>query len=498
MKRFFWLFIVLPFYADAQLQVAKIFSDGMVLQRQRPIAIWGKAIPGTKVEILFAGSRKTGVVKRDSTWTILFAPQPANSKPQTLTIVSGSERRKYHDILIGDVWVCTGQSNMEWPMKSEAHFKQELPVSDQPTLRFFNPTYGGKDIFAAPYKDSVLQRLTPGNFYQGSWQRSDSNSFRNMSAIAYYFGKEIVGNTHIPIGLINLSIGGAPIETFIRREAMEHHQQFSGKVEGNWLRNNELPVWIRERGAQNVGSMNVANAAGGPNHPYKPGFAFESGIWPLLQLPVKGFLFYQGESNAQELQRVAEYGALMKLMVDDYRALWGAPDLPLYFVQLSSIDTVQYKGQLWPLFRDEQRKAMQMIPFSNMAVSSDAGAKNDVHPRNKKVIGERLARWALKEQYGKKLLPSGPLPITARFENGQVRISFQYTGEGLGTADGKALRGFSLDGISETEAHIQNKVVALPTKGRPTHIYYGWKPYTDANLVNADGLPASTFKIEVL
>lgn len=214
-------------------------------------------------------------------------------------------------------------------------------------------------------------------------------------------------------------------------------------------------------------------------------------------MPVKGVLCYQGESNAQEMERVNEYAALSKLMMDDYRKKWKQSALPFYYVQLSSIDTVHYKSHFWPQFRDEQRKMMQKISYSGMAVCSDIGAKDDVHPTNKKEVGKRLARWALNKTYKQNIVPSGPLPIVAKYKDGKVTISFQYRAKGLMTSDGKSLRGFSLDGKSEAEAYFGDSGVIVPAGFKPDYIYYGWKPFSDGNLVNSENLPASTFKIKV-
>jgi sialate O-acetylesterase len=313
-----------------------------------------------------------------------------------------------------------------------------------------------------------------------------------MSAVGYYFGKNIISEMNVPIGLINMSIGGAPIETFINPEAMKSNAQFRAKVNGNWLTNDALPVWVRERGKQNIGSDSVNN-----NHPFKPGYAFQNGINGITPFPIKGILWYQGESNAQEADRVYEYGALMKLMIDDYRKQWSQIDLPFYFVQLSSIDTTHYKGQLWPMFRDEQRKSLAKIDFSGMAVCSDVGSKDDVHPRNKKIVGERLARWALSKTYKKDIFPSGPLPLSAKYEEGKVVIAFQYGAAGLKSSDGNKVKGFSIDGKSEINAEIVNDTIVLFVNEKPEYIYYGWQPYSNANLVNSEVLPASTFKIAI-
>lgn len=469
----------------------------MVLQRNEPVAVWGKAVPGKTVEVFFGTSSRSAIAAKDSSWMVYLPKQKANAQPQTLRIKSADSTIVFSDILVGDVWLCIGQSNMEWPMKREMHYKEELPLSGQPLLRFYNPSYAGKNIFAAAFTDSVVQRLNYSNFYEGKWQQCDSESFKTMSAVAYYFGKAIAAELTVPIGLINLSIGGAPLETFIDPEALQQSKQFAAKVKGNWLQNASLPVWTKQRGEQNVGGSTAVPAdEQGKNHGYKPGFAYKAGIEPILHFAIKGILNYQGESNAQEKERVEEYAALSALMMNSYRRKW-KKNLPYYFVQLSSIDSIQYKGQLWPQFRNEQRRLLSLISNSGMAVSSDYGAANDVHPTNKKVIGERLARWALHKEDKRKPVPSGPLPLKAKYINGQVIISFQYTGAGLQTADGKPLRGFSLNGITESIAAVQNKTVVIRVKEKPLYIYYAWKPFTEANLVNSEQLPASTFKLYV-
>ncbi len=490
--------VLLPFAAAAQLHLAKIFSDNMVLQRNEPVHIWGKTTPGKKLVVKFAGEEKSTIVKKDSSWSVVLKKQKANAHPQSLFVTSDNEKLELHNLLIGDVWLCSGQSNMEWPMSKEMHWQQEKKNADQPLIRFNNPPPAGRNVFGVAYKDSLSRRLNTEDFYVwSSWETCDSNTIREMSAVAYFFAKTIVQKEHIPVGLINLSIGGAPIETFISREAMQNDTLFSKKLQGNWLENLHLPVWIRERGMQNVGT----NPSGfqddlGLNHAYKPGFAFESGVKPLLNFPIKGIIWYQGESNAQEIERVEEYAALSALMIKDYRKQWKKPDLPFYYVQLSSIDTIRYKGQLWPQFRNEQRKIMQLLPHTGMAVTADVGAQHDVHPTNKKVVGERLARWALNKTYNKPVVPSGPLVTAAKFKDGNVIVSFQF-GKGLQTSDGKALRGFSLNGKTEAEAVIQKNTVVILAKEKPALVFYGWKPFSDANLVNAETLPASTFKMKV-
>ncbi len=499
MKLFLINILLLPLTAFTQVKLAGIFSDNMVLQRDQPVTFWGSGVPGSQVRVSFSNEEKIAVVKADSSWKIYFKKQNANPRPQSIQISSGKETIEIKNILMGDVWLCLGQSNMEWALSKEMHFKEEVKNTAQPLIRFYNPSPAGRYVYGIAYTDSLNQRLNTRDFYEKTdWKQSDSNTVKAMSAIGYYFAKDIVTSEKIPVGLINLSIGGAPIETFIRREALQRHKQFAEKVKGNWLENDALPEWIRERGKQNIGS----NPGGfgdefGLNHAYKPGFAYTSGVAPIVALPIKGILWYQGESNAQELPRVQEYRALLKLMIDDYRKKWKQPSMPFFWVQLSSIDSARYRSQYWPKFRDEQRKLLSEVKNSGMVVCSDIGSENDVHPTNKKAVGERLARWALNKTYKRNIVPCGPLPLAAKYVKGRIVITFQYAANRLKTSDGKTVRGFSTNDKTEVEATIQSKTVVIAVKEKPAFIYYAWKPFTDANLINWELLPASTFKLKV-
>lgn len=496
LHRIGFIALLVAFQAHGQWSLHPIFQHHMVLQRRQPIPVWGRGIPGREVTVLLGSRYQKCIVQPDSSWHCILPAQQALAVPQTLEVHTGStDTLRISDILFGDVWVCIGQSNMQFSMKEEMYYTEALAQSLQPLLRLYNPAYSGKNVFNAAFSDSMVRRLNDRDFYQGSWQRSDSLSFRDMSAVAWYFGQQILENTGIPQGMIHLAIGGSPLEAFISREALAAHPRFASKLQGNWLVNPHLPDWIKERGSQNVGKL--AADSTGPNHGFKPGFAFSAGIQPLLSLPVKGVLLYQGESNAQEKERVQEYGALQQLLANDLRSRWQQPDMPFYWVQLSSIDSSRYKSALWPEFRNVQRLLLDSIPHGGMAVCSDIGAMHNVHPANKKYVGERLARWALFRDYGKKIIPSGPLPAGATYRNGKVIIRFNYTGSRLGTSDGKMLRGFSFNGIQEVPARIKKQRVFIPSDTPPGQILYGWKPYTDANLVNGAGLPASTFRIPV-
>ncbi len=482
----------------SQLQPASIFSDNMVLQRNQPITIWGKSIPGQIVKVALGSLKSKTITQKDSSWLIIFPGLNASKVPIQIEISSFNQEVVFKNILIGDIWLCIGQSNMEWPMVKEMHYQNEIKDSYQPLLRFYNPTYPGKNIFGTPFNDSIIRMLIPAEFFKGIWKSCDSLSIPEMSAIAYYFGKNILKKTDIPIGLIHIGIGGAPLETFIDPMDLKHHKKFSSKMNGNWLENKHLPVWIRERAIQNVGiSSTVPYDQYGKNHAFKPGFVFTSGILPLKNLPVKGILCYQGESNAQEKERVNEYSDLFKLLVDTYRSHWNNASLPVYFTQLSSIDTLRYKGHLWPEFRDEQRKMVNKIPHTGMAVTSDAGDRNDVHPRNKKIVGERLSVWALSQTYGYDISYSDPTPLDAQFKNSTVIITFKKGEKLQHHPNNSVLHGFSFDGILEKSAEIIGNRIYIKTAQKPELVFYGWSPYSSGNLYNSALIPASTFKLFV-
>jgi sialate O-acetylesterase len=482
-----------PVFSQAQLQLAAQFSDNMVLQRNQPINIWGKGNPGEKINAHLGSVTTSAVVQQNGNWQIHFPAQPATTSPLQLLLAMGQEKIQLNNILIGDVWLCIGQSNMEWPMSRELHWKTEQQQADQPLVRFINPPPAGRYVYNMKFKDSLLQRLNEEKFYQwDGWKTSSSSTVASMSAVAYYFAKRIQQDVVVPVGLINLSIGGAPLESFIGTDALSADPVFKQKVKGNWIYNEALPVWIRQRGLQNLDSVPfIYGDENGPHHAFKPGFAYKSGVLPLKDFPISGVLVYQGESNAEEKERVDEYGKLFSLLVDQYRNNWSRPNLPFYWVQLSSIERPH-----WPTFRDEQRKLLEQIPNSGMAITTDHGLRNDVHPPNKKIVGERLALWALRDVYQKKIIPSGPLAVAATYKHNKVILSFKYA-DGLKTTDGAALREIAVDGNNATNAIIKKNSIHIAVDKKPQVVSYGWKPYSEGNLVNKADLPASTFILKI-
>lgn len=324
----------------AHLKLATVFSNHMLFQRGKPIVVWGTGLPAHEVNVFFRHQSRKVKVGKDSTWRVVFPKQAATTIPQQMVVSMGAESIEIADILIGDVWLCIGQSNMEWPMGKEKHWNSEVNAVAQTQIRLMNPFPAGRNVFGTQYTEAILNRLTPAGFYAwDGWQQANAQTVQSLSAVGYYFAKAIQDQVQVPVGIINLSIGGAPLETFLDKEAMRLSPQFNNKVNSLWLSNEALPVWIRERATQQLGGATAPfGDAMGPNHAYKPGFAFEAGILPLKYFPVKGVLVYQGESNAEEEDRVTEYAELFKLMVNNYRKLWNDKRMPFYWAQLSSVE----------------------------------------------------------------------------------------------------------------------------------------------------------------
>lgn len=465
------------------LRLPQVYSDNMVLQRDCPLEVRGTANAGEEVTISIAGQKQRAKTGSDGQWCVRLKPMQAGG-PHTLTVSAGKTRLHFSNVLVGEVWLCSGQSNMEFMLKEASTARMDIPQSGNNNIRLLdmkarwltNPV---------EWEVSVLDSLNHLQYYKDSqWTVCTSASAADFSAVAYYFGKMLQDSLHVPVGLICNAIGGSPTEAWVSRHALEFHLPVLLR---NWAKG-DPQNWIRARATLNVKkSTNQFQ-----RHPYEPCYLYESGILPLDKFPVKGVIWYQGESNAPDYET---HEKLFHLLVDSWRKNWENPELPFYYVQLSSMDRPS-----WPWFRDSQRRLLKEIPHTGMAVSSDQGDSLDVHPKNKKPVGERLARQALNRTYGMKaVVPSGPLFRSAEFRKGAAYVSFDFA-DGMSSSDGKALRTFE---VAETEglfypakAEIVGdriKVYSDQVK-HPRYVRYGWQPFTRANLVNAQGLPASTFR----
>ena len=471
------------------LQLPEVFSSHMVLQRGRPVPFYGTADRGEKVLVTFNGLTRSAVTGADGRWKLAFPACKAGG-PYKVTITTPQRTIVLDDVLIGEVWLCSGQSNMDFPLQAAINSRDEpLRAERSPAIRLLNREPIAETENRA-WDSATLDRVNRLQYFTGNWQRCDSATAKSFSAVAYYFAQRLHQQLRVPVGVIQVAVGGSTTESWIDRYTMEHHPVLVNELYG-WRKSDFFMPWVRERADTNLKWSTIPKQ----RHPYEPAYNFEAGVAPLTSFPIKGVLWYQGESNAHNVEL---HETVFPELVKSWRKQWGYR-FPFYYVQLSSLNRPS-----WPPFRYSQLQLLQTIPNSGLAVSSDVGDPVDVHPRRKKEVGERLAGLALHFTYGHtNIVPYGPMPLKATKVNNNMVLSFRYAGSQLKTSDGHPLRGFSLvneKGESrEVNAIIQKDQVIIPLLGkeRMIEVRYGWEPYTNANLMNEAGLPATTYKLKI-
>lgn len=467
------------------LKLPEVFSDNMVLQRKMPVPIYGTANAGKVVKVSFRSRTLTAITDAYGHWKVtLPAMQPGG--PFKMVIRDNDSAITLKNILIGDVWLCSGQSNMAFPLGAETEGENELKkVNNNPWIRLYK-LIPLKETDSVSWDTAVLTKVNRLEYFSGAWKESNALSARDFSAIAYYFGKKINQEEHVPVGLIQVAVGGSPIESWIDRYTMEHDPILTDML-NNWRKSDYEMLWCRDRADVNLKYAGAAKQ----RHPYEPCYNYEAGIAALTGFPIKGVLWYQGESNAHNVEL---YSHLFKTMVKSWRQKWGYK-LPFYFVQLSGISRPS-----WPVFRDMENKLQQQVPGVHMAVSMDMGDSLNVHYKQKKTVAARLALSALHYTYKKNIPADGPVPLSAIQKGNTIIITFNGQ---LATGNRKPLTGFELinakgERMAAEAAISKNKVrLKIPAGENVKAIWYAMQPYTHANLVNSAGLPASTFRIPV-
>ena len=408
--------------------------------------------------------------------------------PYKMNISCNEKNSTLNNILIGDVWFCSGQSNMAFQLQESKDGKEEIKKAIQNSnLRLLN-FKAIKETDNTAWDSLSLAKTNQLEFFTGNWTNCDSLTAKDFSAIAYYFGKNIALEENVPVGLIQLAVGGSPIESWIDRYTLEHDDKVVDLLT-NWRKSDFIMPWVRERAGVNL--KNATNPK--QRHPYDPAYNFEAGVKNLTQFPIKGVIWYQGESNAHHIEL---YEHLLPTMVQSWLKAWNL-DFPFYYVQLSSIDRPS-----WPAFREAQNGMQKIIPNSGMAVSMDYGDSTNVHPIRKKEVADRLALLALRYTYGKSVIANGPSALKALKKKELISLSFAFAKK-LTTADKKELVGFEL--VTDRGKHIKTKAeiiknkvsISIPKGENITNVLYAWEPFSRANLVNEAGLPCSTFRLEV-
>ncbi len=468
------------------LKLPATYGESMVMQRNQDFDIHGTANAGEKVTVKFLGEKHTVTAGADGKWSVPFKSRPAGG-PYTLEVKAKSGAYKFGDIWMGEVWLCSGQSNMELVLPATTTCKEDAAAADTITRVHLYDMPSIVPTYAVEWDSLRLDSVNRLNYVlDGKWQHCNSKNVLEFSSIAYNFGRMLADSLGCHVGLISNAVGGSCTENWIDRTTLEYKLP---AILRNWKNNDHIQDWARNRAKFNIKKSKDKHQ----RHPYEPAYLFEDAILPLERYPVRGVLWYQGESNAHNIEL---HERLFTMLEESWRTHWGR-DLPFYFVQLSSIAT----RPSWPHFRDSQRRLAETLPNTWMAVCSDIGDRTDVHPRRKRQVADRLLAAALCHTYGYDVVPSGPQYKNFTANGKSLTLHFSYA-DGMKAANGKELVGFEVagaDGIYyPANATVQGENIAVesPKVNSPKAVRYGWQPYTEANLVNGAGLPASTFRDE--
>lgn len=493
------------------LQLGGPFLSGMVLQQDMPIRVWGEASPGEQVTVHFGADYARGRADGQGHWRTTLPSQSASGIPATLVVRTKKEQIALDDVLVGEVWLCAGQSNMLWPLARTNDSQREMAAAYHPHLRLLIHEPAAAISSSRAFGPAELKSLHPDRFFCRRWLTCRPQQAVEFPAVPYFFGESLLRRRQVPIGIISVPVGGTPAEAWVRVAALRADDRTAKLVQGNWLTTPGLEGWCRERALQNLkGSMAAGKAVPadelGPAHPFKPGFMWQAAIEPLLPVPIRGVAWYQGESNADSPARVAQHADLFPMLVRDWRQAWQQPELPFVFVQLPGLDRPE-----WPAFRDSQRRLHEQIPGNGLVITIDLGNRGNVHPGDKRPVGERLAAWADATVYHSgEPVATGPLVERATLlPTGRVRIRFRQTGGQLKTSDGQPPRHFEVAGPSgrfqPVPARIDTDQIVLDCTAEtfadqpPQSARYAWQPFPDpaVNLVNVAELPASPFEVPV-
>jgi sialate O-acetylesterase len=482
---------VLSLSSYADVTVPALLADHMVVQRGLPVHVWGMAAPHEAVSVAFRGETKAGTADDDGRWSINLSPGEAGG-PFDLSI-KAANAIVLHDILVGDVWVASGQSNMEFPMTGLVNAQTEIAAAQYPKIRLFLVKHKPADYPLENVDSKGWAACTPG-------------TVADSSAVAYFFARNLQQKLSVPIGLIESSWGGTAAESWTSLHTLGADAAlmpvFSARAKmvdeqsTNILRQQREDVEFQKAAAQ-------AKAEGKPLpwpqwHPdfaaWAPAALYNGMIAPLTPFAIRGVIWYQGEANASP-DRASLYARLFQTMIRDWRNSWAEGDFPFLFVQIANWNTEP--GELWPEVRNAQRQALA-LRNTGMAVTIDIGDPNDIHPKNKQDVGLRLSLAARAITYGEKIEWSGPLYRQVTQEEHALRVWFDHA-IGL-MAKGATVTGFEVAGpdgkYSPADAKIEGTSVVASSTAVPTpvSVRYGWAPNPNCNLFNKEGLPASPFQ----
>jgi len=473
----------------AELKLHTLFGDHMVLQADFNCPIWGTAESGDEISVSIAGQKKTAKADGDGKWMLKLDPVKAGG-PHEMT-VAGKTSVAVKDVLFGEVWICSGQSNMEMTVQSSNNFKEEQAAANFPNVRHF------------AVKKNI--QMAPVSTLSGDWKPTTPDVVGGFTAVGYFFGRELNQKLNVPIGLIHTSWGGTAAQLWVSKPWLEGNEILKPLADGipKTIENYEKAHASWKEAAEKAKADNKP-APKEPNKPMPSTCLYNGMIAPVIPYGIKGAIWYQGESNAGNAK---QYQTLFPEMIKNWRKDWGQGDFPFGFVQLANFKANKNEKldqpveSSWAELREAQTMTLS-LPHTGMAVIVDIGHPTDIHPKNKQDVGKRLSLWAQSEVYGKPLPEySSPIYESMKVEDNKARIAFKHVGGGL-EAKGEKLTGFSIAGEDKTfvwaDAKIDgNSVVVWSEKvAKPAAVRYAWADYPECNLYSKEGLPASPFRTD--
>lgn len=454
----------------SELKLPRVFSAGMVLQRDQRLPVWGWADPGAEVTVRFDGQQKVGTADKDGNFRVQLEPLSVSREPQSLTVTFGSESVEVKNVLVGEVWFCAGQSNMRMYVDEAMDFDPEQSAANHPLIRMF--------------VDKSSASTTPQRDCSGSWKVCTPGNVGKFYATAYFFGRDIHKELNVPVGLVGAAWGGTPIAAWSPLPSVEN-----------------FPVVMAMK--RKVDKAAVGGSMKNPQN--YPGNMFNARVNPWIPYGIRGVIWYQGEADSYAMDRARSYYDLLENMIAQWRKAWGA-ELPFYAVQLPNFRAPQVKpveDSPWPFTREAFLRAQKEIPGVGMAVTIDVGEAGDIHPKNKQVVGYRLARQVLAKTYDKKLVAGGPIYKSMKVDGNKVVVKFDGIGSGLVEQGGTPLKTFAIAGEDKrfvvAQAVVVDDTVVVSSKeiAEPIAVRYAWAGNpAECNLYNQEGFPASPFRTD--
>ena len=478
---------------------ASLFTDGAVLQRDKPVPIWGKADAGEKIVVTFAGQKQETITGMNGRWRVLLDALPASTTGTELTL-AGKTTLTVRDVVVGEVWLCSGQSNMEFAVSRAHQADREIAAAHFPLLRHVKIEHAVTESPADGVKTS-------------GWKPATLENVGGFTAVGYFFARDLQQKLGVPIGIVHSSWGGTPVESWMSATALATHDAF--KVVGaRWQQNlagyaaNKATYeqWTRDEAAAKIRGKPAHQAflkvqprpplPRGPGDPWTPMGLFNGMIHPLAPYALRGFLWYQGENNTE---RAAEYRALFGAMITDWRAQFGQGDAPFFWVNLASFQAAtDTTGRNYAFLREAQTQTLA-LPHTGQALAIDIGEAKDIHPKNKLDVGRRLALLAKNRVYGMVCDDTGPTFAGITREGAILRVSFENAGGGL-VAHDTPPRSLELAGADKVFHPATGRiergtlVVRSPAVKDPVAVRYAWQNAPEANLFIGSGLPAVPFR----